>query len=191
MAAILNHFHLLTPQYSLPSLRHLVTCTANNSNPLCLTKIVGINAVLFAAFGLHVALMPFKNPIHNHLEAGSLVLNFALFDTALLASRHGDASHMLALGWVLDIIRIVSVIVLVGYGVYENRAGLPRCCTSALRPWQRHQVIAHAGIEDALLTDEERDDDGKDDDVAAERQPGFEDELVGPIAAEAEDDGAW
>ena len=180
-------FLLLTHYlYSLPSLNwHLVTHIANNSNPLCLTKIVGINAVLFAAFGLHVALMPFKNPIHNHLEAGSLVLNFALFDTALLASRHGDASHMLALGWVLDIIRIVSVTVLVGYGVYENRAELPSFCTLLFKSWRQQSVAP--GFKDSLLTDEERDDDsGDDDDLMVERQPGVEDE----VEAETENDPA-
>ena len=123
--------------------------------------------------------MPFKNPIHNHLEAGSLVLNFALFDTALLASQHGDASHKLALGWVLDIIRIVSVTVLVGYGVYENRAELPSFCTLPFKSWRRrrHQTFAHSGFEDTLLTDEERDDSKDDDDLMVERQPGVEDEV--------------
>ena len=122
--------------------------------------------------------MPFKNSIHNHLEAGSLVLNFALFDTALLASQHGD--HMLALGWVLDIIRIVSVTILVGYGVYENRAGLPSWCTlTSFKPWQRNQIVAHSvsGFDDSLLTDEERDDSKDDDDLMVERQPGVEDEV--------------
>ena len=148
---------------------------------------MGINAVLFAAFGLHVALMPFKNPIHNHLEAGSLVLNFALFDTALLASRHGDASHMLALGWVLDIIRIVSVTVLVGYGVYENRAELPSFCTLPFKSWgRRQQIIAHSEFEDTLLTDEERDDSKDDNNLMVERQPGVEDE----VEAETENDPA-
>ena len=147
---------------------------------------MGINAVLFAAFGLHVALMPFKNPIHNHLEAGSLVLNFALFDTALLASRHGDASHMLALGWVLDIIRIVSVTVLVGYGVYENRAELPSFCALPFKSWRRQQIIAHSEFEDTLLTDEERDDSKDDNNLMVERQPGVEDE----VEAETENDPA-
>ena len=112
--------------------------------------------------------MPFKNSIHNHLEAGSLVLNFALFDTALLASQHGD--HMLALGWVLDIIRIVSVTVLVGYGVYENRAGLPSWCTLTCKPWRCRQIIADSGLEDSLLTDEERDDSKDGDDPVVESQ---------------------
>ena len=176
------HFALLFPSSNSFSLLLLIspspyfTTIANNSNPLCLTKIVGINAVLFAAFGLHVALMPFKNSIHNHLEAGSLVLNFALFDTALLASQHGD--HMLALGWVLDIIRIVSVTVLVGYGVYENRAALPSFCTLPFNSWRRRQqIIAHSEFEDTLLTDEERDDSKDDDNLMVERQPGVEDEV--------------
>ena len=117
--------------------------------------------------------MPFKNPVHNHLEAGSLILNFALFDTALLASRHGDESHMLALGWVLDIIRIVSVTVLVGYGVYENRAGLPRCC-SPCTSWRRRQTMVYTGFEDSLLTGTEMNDGQEGDDFVAERQPGVE-----------------
>ena len=124
---------------------------------------------------LHVALMPFKNSVHNHLEAGSLILNFALFDTALLASRHGDESQKLALGWVLDIVRIVAVTVLVGYGVYENRAGLPSWCTlTSFKPWQRNQIVAHSvsGFDDSLLTDEERDDSKEADDLVGERQPG-------------------
>jgi hypothetical protein len=119
--------------------------------------------------------MPFKNSVHNHLEAGSLILNFALFDTALLASRHGDESQKLALGWVLDIVRIVAVTVLVGYGVYENRAGLPSWCTlTSFKPWQRNQIVAHSvsGFDDSLLTDEERDDSKDGDDLVGERQPG-------------------
>jgi hypothetical protein len=133
--------------------------------------------VLFLAGLGHVALMPFKNKVHNHLEAGSLVLNFALFDTALLASVHGNESQKLVLGWVLDVIRIIAVTVLVGYGIYENRAGLPSCCT-AFTPWRRHQTVVHSGFEDALLTDEDRQESiGDDGDMAVDRgQPGVEDE---------------
>ena len=111
--------------------------------------------VLFLAGLGHVALMPFKNKVHNHLEAGSLVLNFALFDTALLASVHGNESQKLVLGWVLDVIRIIAVTVLVGYGIYENRAGLPRCCI-VFTPWRSRPMVVHSGFEDALLTDEDR-----------------------------------
>ena len=134
---------------------------ANNSNALCASKIVGINAVLFLAMSLHVALMPFKNKVHNHLEAGSLILNFALFDTALLVSVQGDETEKLVLGWVLDVIRIVAVTVLIGYGIYENRAGLPGCC-QALTPWQRQVTIAD-GFDHALLADEEGDGDADRD----------------------------
>jgi hypothetical protein len=73
--------------------------------------------------------MPFRNRVHNHLEIGSLVLNFVLFDTALLATSGGEGSiadNVAAVSLVLDLVRVAAFLALGGYGIYENRAGIFR-----------------------------------------------------------------
>ena len=81
--------------------------------------------VRFASVITQTVLMPFKNRVHNHLEIGSLVLNFLLFDIALLATSGGEGSNadnVAAVSLVLDLVRVAAFLALGGYGVYENRA---------------------------------------------------------------------
>jgi hypothetical protein len=90
---------------------------------LCTEKVVAVNIVLFASVIIQTVLMPFKNKVHNYLEIGSLVLNFLLFDIALMATG-GGGEGVSTVSLVLDLVRVVGFLVLGGYGVYENRASL-------------------------------------------------------------------
>jgi hypothetical protein len=101
-----------------------------DTDELCTSKVVAVNAVLFASMIVHTVLMPFRNRVHNYLEIGSLVLNFLLFDIALLATSGSDGLETVRL--VLDLVRVAAFLVLGGYGVYENRVSLNRlvCCSA-------------------------------------------------------------
>jgi hypothetical protein len=94
---------------------------------VCSSKVVAVNAVLFASAIIQTMLMPFRNMVHNHLEIGSLVLNFALFDTQLLAtsgSEQPNANNVETVSLVLDLVRFAAFLALGGYGVYENRVSI-------------------------------------------------------------------
>ena len=92
--------------------------------------------------------MPITNRIHNHLEIGSLVLNFALFDTALLATsgQGSNVDNVATVSLVLDLVRVVAFLALGGYGVYENRANLfGLTCQSGLSHVDTSEESALAG----------------------------------------------
>ena len=116
---------------------------------LCSSKVVAVNAVLFASVIIQTVLMPFKNRVHNHLEIGSLVLNFLLFDIALLATsgREGsNADNVAAVSLVLDLVRVAAFLVLGGYGVYENRASFSSLlCSSSGTEHHDHAVGRNVG----------------------------------------------
>jgi hypothetical protein len=87
---------------------------------LCTPKVVAVNAVLFASVIIQMVLMPFRNRVHNHLEMGSLILNFLLFDIALLATsgQGSNVDNVATVSLVLDLVRVVAFLALGGYSVY-------------------------------------------------------------------------
>jgi hypothetical protein len=115
---------------------------------LCTPKVVAVNAVLFASVIIQTVLMPIRNRVHTHFEIGSLVLNFVLFDTALLATsgQGSNVDNVATVSLVLDLVRVVAFLALGGYGVYENRTNLfGLTCQSGLSHVDTSEESALAG----------------------------------------------
>ena len=79
-------------------------------------QVVGVNLILFFSVLAHARLKPFKRKVHNVMEIASLSLNFVLFDVALVGQSN------LTVLWVLDIMRLLALLGLLVYALYERFA---------------------------------------------------------------------
>jgi hypothetical protein len=128
---------------------------------LCSSKVVAVNAVLFASVIIQTVLMPFRNRVHNHLEIGSLVLNFVLFDTALLAtsgSEGPNANNVAAVSLVLDLVRVAAFLALGGYGIYENRASICEFMCGSVKEEEEEEEEEKEAPEEEVEQQEQDDD---------------------------------